>query len=737
MSGRAHFPSSRLFHLTIIAMAVAAMASMWPAAAGDLTGREGAEVVRPDNGGPAFASWTEDGQRFTSISKDGGTTWSEPRAMIDRIDFAAGTFVPGGAPPASPKGLGAGDENRLFVVQLETQSLAAWRARLAELGVEVLTFIPYHSHLVRMDPALVSTVEAEPFVRWVGPFEPAWRTFPELLAGLDGGNVLARRYRLMTPVAGADEKAGLAAEVTAAGGQVALAVDEGYILEAMLTDAQVLALLGSNHVRWIDEWSAPEEDMDIGRIVSGASYVAATPGGYNGTGVRAEVCDGGVDTDHPDFLNPVPIHGGVNPQGTDHGTCTYGINFGSGAGSAQATGMAPAAYGYFAYYGALTNRYTHTAELVNPSLAYQCVYQSNSWGNTRTFFYTSISAEMDDIIWQSDFTIFQSQSNAGNQDSRPEAWAKNIVSVGGAYHYNNTNPDDDRWNFGASIGPADDGRIKPDLTNFYDSIYTTDAEPGGYAAGNYTATFGGTSGATPMTAGVSALFFQMWSDNVWGTSPTEGTVFEDRPHFTTAKALLVNTANQYDWTLGGPNADLTRVRQGWGYPDAENAYDRAALTKVIDETSVLAELETDVYTATVPAAQGALKITMVYADRAGTPGVSPHRVNDVTLKVTSPSAVEYWGNNGLSSGIWSTPGGAADTINTVENVFIQSPEAGAWIIEVIASEVNMDVHIETPEEDQDYALVVYGVTDLTGGSDDIFADDFESGNTSAWAQTVP
>jgi hypothetical protein len=599
----------------------------------------------------------------------------------------------------------------------------------------VLDWVPYDAHLVRMDPGLVSTVEALPFVRWVGPLEPAYRTFPALLDRLDRSNVLTKRYNVMTFVTGADEKALLTAEIGMVGGRVVTANAEGYILEADLTDAQVMALLASNHVRWIDEWSAPEEDMNNGREVSGAAYVAATPGGYDGTGVRAEVMDGGVDTDHPDFITPVPIHGGVSSTGTSHGTCTYGINFGTGAGSADATGMAPGAYGYFAYYNALGNRYTHTSELVDPGLAYQCVYQSNSWGNTRTRDYTTISADMDYIIWQHDFTIFQSQSNAGNQDSRPQAWAKNIVSVGGAYHYNDTDPTNDRWNFGASIGPAADGRIKPDLTFFYDAIYTTDADPGGYTAGAYTSSFGGTSGATPMVAGTSALFFQMWADNVWGTSPAEGTVFEDRPHFTTMKALLINTAEQYDWTAGGPNSDLTRMVQGWGVPNAQNAYDRAALTHVIDETSVLEALETDVYSAVVAPGRDALKVTMVFADVDGTPFATPHRVNDVTLKVTAPDGTtEYWGNSGLVAGLWSTPGGSADTINTVENVFIQNPAAGTWTIEVQAVEVNEDVHTETPEVDQDYALVIYGADSIGA---DLFSDDFEDGSTSAWAQTVP
>ncbi len=396
--------------------------------------------------------------------------------------------------------------------------------------------------------------------------------------------------------------------------------------------------------------------------------------------------------------------------------------------------MVPGAYGYFAYYLPVfyggVSRYTHTAELVDPALEYQCVYQSNSVGSPQTTEYTSISAEMDDIIWQSDITIFQSQSNTGSQLSRPQAWAKNIVSVGAFNHHDNTDPSDDNVS-GASVGPAADGRVKPDLTFFYDSIKTT-ADGGGY-----TLSFGGTSGATPMTAGTSGLFFQMWADNVWGTVPGSGTIFEERPHFSTMKALLINTASPYDWNSTNPT--LTRFRQGWGRPNAQSAYDRAPMTAVLDETSVLQELEKDTYTATVSAAQDALKVTMVYADRAGVPGTTPHRINDVTLKVIAPDATVYWGNNGLTAGLWSTPGGAADTLNTVENVFIENPAAGDWTIEIEAVEVNMDVHVETPGvDDQDYALVVYGITGFSGGGfAGIFSDGFEAGNTGAWTRVVP
>ena len=104
---------------------------------------------------------------------------------------------------------------------------------------------------------------------------------------------------------------------------------------------------------------------------------------------------------------------------------------------------------------------------------------------------------------------------------------------------------------------------------------------------------------------------------------------------------------------------------------------------------------------------------MTYADPAGVPNSSQHRINDLTLRVISPSQAVYWGNNGLLGGNWSTPGGWTNTIDTVENVFIENPEAGTWIVEVHADEINQDGHVETPDVDADFALVVSGV--VSGG----------------------
>ena len=59
--------------------------------------------------------------------------------------------------------------------------------------------------------------------------------------------------------------------------------------------------------------------------------------------------------------------------------------------------------------------------------------------------------------------------------------------------------------------------------------------------------------------------------------------------------------------------------------------------------------------------------------------------------------------------MWSTPGGSANIVDTVENVFGETAMPGMWTFEVIASELVADARPETPGViDADYALVVTG-----------------------------
>jgi serine protease AprX len=552
-------------------------------------------------------------------------------------------------------------------------------------------------------------VAALDMVERVEPYHPSYRIEDPVRRWLDGraAGPDKQRVHVMALEWGAAAKQRIADAAEHLGAAVVEKFPNGHVIDLVVDRAQLRAIAALDDVMWVDRWMAPADDMDLVRQDSGAVWLEATHGTC-GQGVRGEVLDSGIQADHQDF-DGVLFHGGNDVS--SHGTSTFGIVFGNGNrdgdGNAQATGQLPSAgtcasQGIFADYGFLGDRFAHTQQLKQSP--YFASFQSNSWGSGLTTAYTSDSHQMDDIIWRLDIAIAQSQSNAGSQSSRPQAWAKNIISVGGIRHANTLGTADDSWSGGASIGPAADGRIKPDVNYWYDSIFTTTSG----SPASYTSGFGGTSAATPEVAGVLGLMVQMWSDNVWGTNPTGATVFQRQPHASTIKALLVNNAQQY--TFSGTGHDLTRTHQGWGRPSVQVARQRAAASFVVDEAAYLAQGQKATYPVDVAPGQSELKVTMTYPDPPGTPSSSVHRVNDVSLKVTSPTGTVYHGNNGLLAGNHSTPGGSPNTIDTVENVFVASPEAGSWTVEVMAAAINQDGCRRSRQIDSVFALVVTGAT---------------------------
>lgn len=640
---------------------------------------------------------------FYSISLDGGKTIVRTVQPSYELGLRYSHFDPLVNTPDVPIILSAGDDIHLFIVQFVTQPLEEFKNAITTLGGYVRQYVAQFAYLVEMTEPVRLQVESLPYVRWVGPYQPAYRLEEFMIDNLNNANQMYPLLHYNIQVHTVEQKQIVVNKISDIGGIVEKADAGKYLVEATLTPEQLFKVVRWDEINFVDRWSPLELDMNNAREIGGANYIE-TVAGYNGEGVRGEVFDTGFNLDHVDFEHdPLIIHGTEGGEDS-HGSSTSGICFGDGTGNAQARGMLPHGQGIVAWYEyvGLTgpSRYEHTGELIQEP--YCAVFQTSSVGSDRTTQYTTISADSDVSLFDFDIVHCQSQSNAGDQMSRPQAWAKNIVSGGAVYHYDTLAKADDMWNYGASIGPATDGRIKPDLISFYDAILTTTS--GGTTA--YTTGFGGTSGATPIVAGHVGLFFDMWADGIFGNEVVPGgNVFENKAHMTTAKAMLINTADQYPFN--GTTGDKIRVHQGWGMPNVQTLYDLRENFYIIDESDILLPFEVSSNTVSVETGAPYLKVTMTYADLPGNPAVqTQHRINDLTLKVTSPSNVVYYGNNGLLSGVWSSSGGEPDTKDTVECVFIENPEQGGWTVEVSADELIEDSHVETPEMDADYALVV-------------------------------
>ena len=687
----------------------------------------------------------------------------DPTSYDLRLRYAR--FDPAIETPGVDGALTSDPSNRIYIVQFLTPPLSVFREQLRALGAAIHRPLHNHAHVVEMSATVKGMVEALPYVRAVVPYHPAYRLEPYLVANLANLETLLpqQRYNIMVFERGLAQKTALANQIVTLGGTINRLTPGGFLLEATLTPTQLLAVAQSNNVAFIDRWSEPSTDMDVARQVSGAYYAELTrlpP--FLGQGVIGEVLDGYLNVLHQAFrTNPPVVHGAMESLDDGHGTMVFGTVFGDGTGASDehpellspSKGMVPYAQGVFADYRSMTDRYCHTCELVSsdcavcdspdPAPPYQAVFQTNSWGNDQTWDYSNVSRELDDIVFTYDILLCQSQGNCGNcpacncvascqapRCSRPEAWSKNVVTVGGVYHLDNTVFADDSWTgtgsgVRASIGPAADERIKPDLTNFFDLVQTT-------REGSYTPSFLGTSAATPITCGDFGLFFQMWHEGVfpvsqfWGgpVAPSGGqaSVFESRPHASTAKAMLINTAMQYDWNVEGtdPHHTLTRDKQGWGMPSAGKLLAlacRDAFLLVVNETDVLTEYTGLGYTVHVPPGAAALKITLVYTDPAGNPASDLAMVNHLYVYAYQNEDITslgppYYGNYGLRSDIWSPPSVGPWVEpwvpDTVQNIFVKDPVPGSWgIVVSMAGPVYVDARPETPDiDDVDYALVV-------------------------------
>ncbi len=262
----------------------------------------------------------------------------------------------------------------------------------------------------------------------------------------------------------------------------------------------------------------------------------------------------------------------------------------------------------------------------------------------------------------------------------------------------------------SSRGPTDDGRIKPDVVapgTWVLSTYSGEHQEGygdpvnpqngafqsdgwGMPRNGFYKYFGGTSMSNPLTAG-GATVVRDFYNKAYSLNASAALV----------KATLINSAvDLLDENNDGANDNdfpIPNVHEGWGRVNLDNATDGTAA--FVDNTTGLSTGGSTSPTFTAPGG-APLKITLVWSDFPSTETATANLVNNLNLTVTGPGAVTYRGN--VFSGGWSATGGSSDTVNNVENVYVQSAAAGTWTVQVNGANV--------PNGPQPFALVVDGAT---------------------------
>ncbi len=301
---------------------------------------------------------------------------------------------------------------------------------------------------------------------------------------------------------------------------------------------------------------------------------------------------------------------------------------------------------------------------------------------------------------------------------------KNVITVGAS---ENTRP---FWTDGCSVGPsgADNAndvinfssrgpapgqRVKPELIGPGTHIQAGASIYSGYdgsgvcdkyypPAQTIFAASSGTSHSTPAMAGIASLAY--WWIQQGGAGDAAGSVDmlggNRAPSPAGMKAWLM--AHPKYLTGVGANDTLPSNAQGYGMPNMSDMFD-ATPKVVLDQSEVFDNTgETRSYTWGVVDPGKPVRIALAWTDAFGALGTSP-QVNNLDLKVEIDGQT-YLGN--VFSGAFSTTGGAADTKNNYEAVFLPAGVSGDLTITVTATNIAGDgIPGVGDATDQDFAIV--------------------------------
>ncbi len=178
----------------------------------------------------------------------------------------------------------------------------------------------------------------------------------------------------------------------------------------------------------------------------------------------------------------------------------------------------------------------------------------------------------------------------------------------------------------------------------------------------------GTSMASPTACGVSALIMQDWRARHPGA-----------PDFrnSTLKVILAHSAVD----LGNPGPDY---QFGYGSIRAEAAILLERSGNVVEHSVGVGQGETSPAVVVVNPGDPQLKTTLAWDDVPGNPNVTNQLVNDLDLLVTSPSGVRHypWTLAGVANPSAPAVRTQEDHVNNSEQVVVDNPEPGTWIVQV-------------------------------------------------------
>lgn len=605
----------------------------------------------------------------------------------------------------------APQQNLHMLVQMYDWPSPEQQATLSQQGIQLLHYLPSRTWIASIRPDLVGSLSTNPLIRWAGPLTTDDRMSP-LLTDPSTQQLMTQAatqtLALIVEFASDLDQTANEAVIARHHGAVVRSINSINGLMVILPTGELQSLASEDGVIWIEP-PLPQFDPlnDCVRQRIGVNRLQSAPYNLTGNGVDMLVYDAGtVATSHSGFTGRLTI--GDSSNTGDHATHVAGTAAGNGSGSPflrDLKGMAPDAriisYGFESSANEWlyndpgdiesdwrTAKNTYGADLGTASIGtntanngFPCDWEGN---------YGAVSQLIDAIVRGSLGEPYITTWAAGNErggsrrcgtgygTTAPPANAKNPIHVGA------THSDSDVITAFSSFGPSDDGRIKP-------TIAAPGCEQGGEGFINSTlpsnqygsSAYCGTSMATPAVAGAVALMIQQY--RVTYNSGGE-------PLPSTIKALLIHTAVD----KGNPGPDY---QYGYGRIDTVSALD-ALIAGGFREETMQAGGEVHEYLYPFSGSIPELRVSLAWDDAPATPSALTQLVNDLDLRLVSPSGQTFYPFilDPANPGQTATTGD--DARNNQEQVIIANPEAGTWKIRVQGYAV--------PTSPQQYSIVFNG-----------------------------
>ncbi len=204
----------------------------------------------------------------------------------------------------------------------------------------------------------------------------------------------------------------------------------------------------------------------------------------------------------------------------------------------------------------------------------------------------------------------------------------------------------------SSKGPAYDGRVKPELVAYGGS---------------------GSSGAAAIVSGVALLLQQIYQEKR-GTIPPTALI----------KSVLINSAEE----VGLPGLDF---ESGYGNVHALRALETIEKGHFFERA--VAEGAVQYFTIQIPSNIQLAKITLAWNDPAASAGASKALINDLDLELAHPASNTQWLPWVLNpfphpDSLLQRASRKVDRLNNVEQITIENPVPGDYIIAVKGFQVN-------------------------------------------------